>query len=167
MHFPDTFRAAFEYPNRTSTTEVFTRCTSSLDLHMLIVPFRYLFHNLLVPKAATGYNSPQLRMKCKSRACCTQRCTLFCTRTRTARTHPPPPPPPPTHTRTRAHAHARTHTRQTRGRTHALFPHLHTPFPPPPSPSISLIVSMDVKHHVYLLTDTGPLKDKAKLLGAF
>ena len=34
MHFTDTFRAPFEYPNRTSTTEVFTRCTSSLDLHI-------------------------------------------------------------------------------------------------------------------------------------
>ena len=54
MHFPDTFRAPFEYPNRTSTTEVFTRCTSSLDLHMLIVSFRYLFGALLVPKVATG-----------------------------------------------------------------------------------------------------------------
>ena len=30
------------------------RCTSSLDLHMLIVPFWYLFGTLLVPKVATG-----------------------------------------------------------------------------------------------------------------
>ena len=28
------------------------RCTSSLDLHMLIVPFWYLFRTLLVPKVA-------------------------------------------------------------------------------------------------------------------
>ncbi len=33
---------------------MFTKCTSSLDLHMLIVPFRYLFGTLLVPKVATG-----------------------------------------------------------------------------------------------------------------
>jgi len=33
---------------------VFTMCTSSFDLHMLIVPFRYLFSTLLVPKVATG-----------------------------------------------------------------------------------------------------------------
>ena len=31
------------------------RCTSSLDLHMLIVPFWYLFRTLLVPKVALGY----------------------------------------------------------------------------------------------------------------
>ena len=30
------------------------RCTSSLDLHMLIVPFWYFFLTLLVPKVATG-----------------------------------------------------------------------------------------------------------------
>ena len=30
------------------------RCTSSLDLHMLIVPFWYLFRTLLVPKVALG-----------------------------------------------------------------------------------------------------------------
>ena len=30
------------------------RCTSSLDLHMLIVPFWYLFGTLLVHKVATG-----------------------------------------------------------------------------------------------------------------
>ena len=30
------------------------RCTSSLDLHMLIVPFWYLCGTLLVPKVATG-----------------------------------------------------------------------------------------------------------------
>ena len=36
-----------------------------------------------------------------------------------------------------------------------LFPYLHTPFPPPFSPSlISLMVSVDVKHRVYLLTST-------------
>ena len=28
------------------------RCTSSLDLHMLIVPYWYLFRTLLVPKVA-------------------------------------------------------------------------------------------------------------------
>ena len=33
--------------------------------------------------------------------------------------------------------------------TISLFPHLHTPFPPS---LISLMVSVDVKHHVYLLT---------------
>ena len=33
---------------------MFTRCTSSFDLHMLIVPFPYLFGTLLVPKVATG-----------------------------------------------------------------------------------------------------------------
>ena len=33
------------------------RCTSSLDLHMLIVPFWYLFGTLLVPKVATGDSS--------------------------------------------------------------------------------------------------------------
>ena len=62
MHFPDTVRAPFEYPNRTTTTEVFRVCsrvappalicTSSLDT--LIVPFRYLFGTLLVTKVATG-----------------------------------------------------------------------------------------------------------------
>ena len=31
------------------------RCTSSLDLHMLIVPYWYLFRTLLVPKVALGY----------------------------------------------------------------------------------------------------------------
>ena len=30
------------------------RCTSSLDLHMLIVPYWYLFRTLLVPKVATS-----------------------------------------------------------------------------------------------------------------
>ena len=30
------------------------RCTSSLDLHMLIVPFWYLFGTLLVHKVAKG-----------------------------------------------------------------------------------------------------------------
>ena len=52
MHFPDTFRAPFEYPNRPSTT--------SLDLHMLIVPFRYLFGTLLIPKVATGSHAPDV-----------------------------------------------------------------------------------------------------------
>ena len=28
------------------------RCTSSLDLHMLIVPYWYLFRTLLIPKVA-------------------------------------------------------------------------------------------------------------------
>ena len=32
-----------------------------------------------------------------------------------------------------------------------LFPHLHTPFPPFSPSLISLMVSVDVKHHVYLL----------------
>ena len=31
------------------------RCTSSLDLHMLIVPYWYLFRTLLVPKVALGH----------------------------------------------------------------------------------------------------------------
>ena len=30
------------------------RCTSNAYLHMLIVPFRYLWWTLLVPKVATG-----------------------------------------------------------------------------------------------------------------
>ena len=30
------------------------RCTSSLDLHLLIVPLWYLFRTLLVPKVALG-----------------------------------------------------------------------------------------------------------------
>ena len=33
----------------------------------------------------------------------------------------------------------------------SLFPHLHTPFPPFSPSLISLVVSVDVKHHVYLL----------------
>ena len=33
----------------------------------------------------------------------------------------------------------------------SLFPHLHTPFPPFSSSLISLVVSVDVKHQVYLL----------------
>ena len=33
-----------------------------------------------------------------------------------------------------------------------LFPHLHTPFPPFPPSVISRTVSVDVKHHIYLLT---------------
>ena len=38
-------------------------------------------------------------------------------------------------------------------RVYSLFPHLHTPF----SPSlISLVVCMDVKHHVYLFTPPYP-----------
>ena len=36
------------------------RCTSSLDLHMLIVPLWYLFRTLLVPKVALGYQYPNL-----------------------------------------------------------------------------------------------------------
>ena len=32
----------------------------------------------------------------------------------------------------------------------SLFPHLHTPFPPFSPSLISLMVSVDVKHHVYL-----------------
>ena len=36
----------------------------------------------------------------------------------------------------------------------SIFPHLHTPFPPPSPSLISLKVSVDVKHHVYLLTLT-------------
>ena len=45
----------------TQTERVLQRCSesvhevfSSFDLHMLIVPFRYLFGTLLVPKVATG-----------------------------------------------------------------------------------------------------------------
>ena len=34
----------------------------------------------------------------------------------------------------------------------SLFPHLHTPFPPFSPSLISLMVSVDVKHRVYLLT---------------
>ena len=34
----------------------------------------------------------------------------------------------------------------------SLFPDLHTPFPPFSPSLISLMVSVDVKHHVYLLT---------------
>ena len=34
----------------------------------------------------------------------------------------------------------------------SLFPHLHTSFPPFSPSLISLMVSVDVKHHVYLLT---------------
>ena len=37
------------------------RCTSGLDLHMLIVPYWYLFRTLLVPKVALGrdvYHGP-------------------------------------------------------------------------------------------------------------
>ena len=33
----------------------------------------------------------------------------------------------------------------------SLYPHLHTPFPPFSPSLISLMVSVDVKHHVYLL----------------
>ena len=35
----------------------------------------------------------------------------------------------------------------------SLFPHLHTPFPPFSPSLISLMVSVDVKHQVYWLTD--------------
>ena len=35
----------------------------------------------------------------------------------------------------------------------SLFPHLHTPFPSFSPSLISLMVSVDVKHHVYLLTE--------------
>ena len=34
----------------------------------------------------------------------------------------------------------------------SLSPHLHTPFPPFSPSLINLMVSVDVKHHVYLLT---------------
>ena len=39
----------------------------------------------------------------------------------------------------------------------SLFPNLHTPSTPPPpfSPSLSLMVSVDVKHHVYLFRGQG------------
>ena len=33
----------------------------------------------------------------------------------------------------------------------SLFPHLHNPFSTPSPSLISLVVSVDVKHHVYLL----------------
>ena len=36
----------------------------------------------------------------------------------------------------------------------SLFPHLHTPFPLLPVPNKPLTVSVDVKHHAYLLTDS-------------
>ena len=45
----------------------------------------------------------------------------------------------------------------------SLFPHLHTPFPPFSPSLISLVVSVDVKHHVYLLTDL-LTKDNASVI---
>ena len=61
MHFPDTFRAPFEYPNRTSTTEVFRKCWRGAPPALIcfyiyiyvkctiLVPFRYS------SKVATSY----------------------------------------------------------------------------------------------------------------
>ena len=39
----------------------------------------------------------------------------------------------------------------------SLFPHLHTPFPSFSPSLISLMVSVDVKHHVYLSTNNSHL----------
>ena len=71
---------------------MFTMCTSSFDLHMLIVPFRYLFGTLLGGVAERGYwgggYAPMYTRKPIAIV------TL--------------PPPSPAHTHT--HTHARTHT---------------------------------------------------------
>ncbi len=52
-HFPSTFWIPKQNEYYRGVQKVLARCTSSLDLHMLIVPFWYLFRTLLVPKVAT------------------------------------------------------------------------------------------------------------------
>ena len=47
----------------------------------------------------------------------------------------------------------------------SLFPHLHTPFPPFSPSLISLVVSVDVKHHVYLLINNNNNQPTTVLLG--
>ena len=58
MHFPDTFRAPFQYPkkneNYSGVHDALRRCTFIHYLYMLIVPFQYFLWTLLVPKVATG-----------------------------------------------------------------------------------------------------------------
>ena len=55
----------------------------------------------------------------------------------------------------------------------SLFPHLHAPFPPFSPSLISLVVSVGVKHHVYLLNikkkkeEEGEKKKKADLGAGF
>ena len=52
----------------------------------------------------------------------------------------------------------------------SLFPNLHRPFPPFSPSLISLMVSVDVKHHVYLLTRLhvhGSVVDRSFRCGRF
>ena len=53
-HFPSTFSIPKQNEYYRGVQKVLARCTSSLDLHMLIVPYWYLFRTLLVPKVALG-----------------------------------------------------------------------------------------------------------------
>ena len=61
-HFPITFWIPRQNEYYRGVQKVLARCTSSLDLHMLIVPFWYLFRTLLVPKVALGCNYLILRI---------------------------------------------------------------------------------------------------------
>ena len=54
-HFPSTFWIPKQNEYYRGDQKVLARCTSSPDLHMLIVPLWYLFRTLLVPKVALGY----------------------------------------------------------------------------------------------------------------
>ena len=47
----------------------------------------------------------------------------------------------------------------------SLFPHFHTPFPPFSPSLVSRAVSVDVKHHVYLLTSEGAGRVGGQLRG--
>ena len=49
-HFPSTFSIPKQNEYYRGVQKVLARCTSSLDLHMSVVPFWYLFGTLLVPK---------------------------------------------------------------------------------------------------------------------
>ena len=56
-HFLSTFWIPKQNEYYRGVLKVLARCTSSLDLHMLIVPYWYLFRTLLVPKVALGYST--------------------------------------------------------------------------------------------------------------
>ena len=48
----------------------------------------------------------------------------------------------------------------------SLSPHLHTPFPPFSPSLISLLVSVDVKHHIYLLISTVRVQELCESRGS-
>ena len=60
-HFPSTFWIPPKNENYRGVHDALRRCTFIHYLHMLIVPFQYLFWTLLVPKVATGWHLVQRR----------------------------------------------------------------------------------------------------------